>query len=457
MKTSWDRILHILQKNLNPGLFKIWISPLSAVIRDDHCELVAPNEFVASGVRDRLLTTVTQAASDVLGRPATVTVSTRPRSTALHPTPPSADPAVQRPIALPTPAATPPAALPPAPAPRTAPAWRFSFDDFVVGPCNELAFAASQGLCRKTLLSDQLILCSSPGLGKTHLLQAIGRSLTAIANTRAVRVRYLTAEEFATRMVLALKMREMDRFKAEFRDHVDILLLEDIHFLQGKEKIQDELLATLKALREHGSKIVLTSSFLPRELSGVDRQLASRFCAGLLAVIEHPDLDTRMRIVSHKARTRYQVDVPEDVSALLAQRIQADIRTLESCLQSLVLKAKLLNRQITTELALETLRNYEAKEAGPDLAAIIRAVCQNFRLSQDELSSKSRKQNIVIARNTAFYLARKHTGLSLEDIGQEFNRRHSTVIKGITKLEREIAQQTPLGRQITHTINHMNL
>ena len=133
------------------------------------------------------------------------------------------------------------------------------------------AFAASQGLCRETLISDQLILCSTPGLGKTHLLQAIGRSLTNVANTRSVRVRYLTAEEFATRMVLALKMREMDRFKAEFRDHVDILLLEDIHFLQGKEKIQDELLATLKALREHGSKIVLTSSFLPRELGSGER------------------------------------------------------------------------------------------------------------------------------------------------------------------------------------------
>ncbi|HBR07174.1 MAG TPA: chromosomal replication initiator protein DnaA, partial [Desulfovibrio sp.] len=180
--------------------------------------------------------------------------------------------------------------------------WRFSFDDFVVGPSNELAWAASTSLCRDTLTSDHLFLSAGPGLGKTHLLQAIGQNLSSRSNRRAPAIACLTAEEFATRLVLAIKAREVGRFKAEFREAVDVLLLEDIHFFQGKEKMQDELLCTLKALQARGCKVVCTSSFLPRELDGLGSSLVSQFTAGYLAEIQKPDFETRRRIVERKAK-----------------------------------------------------------------------------------------------------------------------------------------------------------
>jgi chromosomal replication initiator protein len=335
--------------------------------------------------------------------------------------------------------------------------WRFSFDDFVVGPSNALAHAASQSVCQQSLEADQLFLCSAPGLGKTHLLQAIGDHLARTANTSTVRLRYLTAEEFATRMVLALKQGDIGRFKSEFRENVDLLLMEDIHFLQGKEKIQDELLCTLKALQSRGAKVVFTSSFLPRELSGVDRQLASRVGSGFLANIENPDLETRIRIVEQKALRYHSVSIPEEVSSLMAERICSDVRQLESCLQNLVLKAKLLNQRITLDLAMQVLSNYEMEPNSPDMDQIVKAVCSTFRLNASDLKSKSRKQGIVMARNTAFFLARKYTDLSLKDIGERFNRRHSTVLKGITKVEREISMKTPHGRQLERAMDLLEM
>ena len=451
MKHGWEHILEILEKRLNPGLFKVWIKPLNAEFKGGNLVLTAPNDFVASWVRDRLVGTIREAAAQALGASPEITV----RAAGVTPRPASAKPALVTSAVRSMDAAC--GRVAPAESAPPSYQWRFSFDDFVVGPNNALAHAASQSVCRHSLSTDQLFLCSAPGLGKTHLLQAIGRQLFQEANVRRVRLRYLTAEEFATRMVMALRMNEIDRFKAEFRENVDLLLMEDIHFLQGKEKIQDELLATLKALQERGSKVVFTSSFLPKELSGVDSHLASRFGSGFLTVIERPDFETRMRIVEQKARSLYQVHLPEGVSSLLAERIRADIRQLESCLPNQVLKARLKREQITMEMALQVLSNYAQEQESPDIARIIDAVCRTFRLAPPELASKSRKQGVVMARNTAFFLARKYTDLSLNDIGRHFNRKHSTVLKGITKVEREMSRRTPHGRQFERALEVLDL
>lgn len=465
MKHGWDHILEILEKRLNPGLFKVWIKPLSATIADGQLTLVAPNDFVAAWVRDRLLDAVTEAAVQVLGEQPRIEVTAQAQrpgapkaqlvTSAVRSLPAGENRALSAPAIKSAPAAL---AGDSAPATTTSGyPWRFSFDDFVVGPSNALAHAASQSVCRTSFGSDKLFLCSGPGLGKTHLLQAIGSQMAETANVRRIRLRYLTAEEFATRMVVSLKMGEIERFKAEFRESVDILLLEDIHFLQGKERIQDELLATLKALQARGSRVVFTSSFLPHELSGVDSQLASRFGAGFLAVIDRPDFETRRRIVEHKAMRLHAARLPEDVSSLLAERITTDIRQLESCLQNLILKARLLKENISLDLVKQVLANYAVDLTNPNLDRIISAVCRTFDLQPPELASKSRKQGVVMARNTAFFLARKYTDLSLKDIGQRFNRKHSTVIKGITKVERDLSKRTPLGRQFERALNLLEI
>jgi chromosomal replication initiator protein len=448
MKAAWKQIRTSLEKSLNPGLFTVWIKPLDGVVEGGKLTLSAPNDFVANWVRDRLLQVIREAAAEVMGCDPRITIV----ASAAKPAKPEAS--------VPGVSATAPRAthlgLPIAEAPRPIPVhnWRFSFDDFVVGPSNELACAASKSLCDSAFSSDHLFLSSGPGLGKTHLLQSVGNQLCKAANRKHLKVACLSSEDFATRMVLAIKSRQVDVFKAQFRENLDVLLLEDVHFFQGKEKMQEELLCTLGALRERGCKVLLTSSFMPKEFSGVDNRLVSRFCSGFLAHINRPDMETRRRIVLEKAR-KLQVAVPVEVSELLAERITTDIRQLESCLSNLVLKARLLNRAVTLNLAWEVLDNYAVHNAAPDFLNIVEFICKSYGLSEDELKSKSRKRQVVLARNTAFYLARKHTDLSLKDIGDRLGRRHSTVLKGITKVEREISLQTPLGRQIEKTADRL--
>lgn len=455
MTDAWNRILDSLSKSLNPGLYTIWIKPLTARCEDGCLTLEAPNDFVASWVRDRLLGVVRDAAVQVLGFEPEVkieVVAGRPVETKEAGT---AEKAKVLPAAKRVDTAS-QMGLPIVQVPRSMSSvnWRFRFRDFVVGPSNELAAAASKGICSDNLPGDRLFLSAGPGLGKTHLLQSIGNRLSAVSNKDRISIACMTAEEFATRFVLAMRAKELTRFKSELRESMDVLLLENVQFFQGKEKMQDELLGTLDALQARGCKVVLTSSYLPRELSNLDDQLVSRFCSGFMAVIDRPDYETRRRIVQNKA-VFHGVDIPQPITELLAERITSDIRQLESCLNNLVFKAKLLNQQVSMELAWDVLRNFSNTESRPDMDRIVAFICNAFDLSHQQLKSKSRKQQIVLARNTAFYLARQHTDLSLESIGEKLNRRHSTVIKGITKVEREISMQTPLGRQIEQTIERL--
>lgn len=218
--------------------------------------------------------------------------------------------------------------------------------------------------------------------------------------------------------------------------------------------MQDELLNTLKSLQNQGRRVVMTSTFLPRELSDIDANLLSRFAQGFMAVIDKPDHQTRMGIIQAKASAA-QVNMPGSVAELLADRIKTDVRQLESCLKNIILKAKLLNMDISMDLAWEILQNYNLDSASIDLDKIISFVCQAYGFGFDDLRSKSRKRDRVVARNTAFYLARKHTDLSLVDIGRRFNRKHSTVIKGIASVEQEVSRKTMLGNQIARTMNQL--
>lgn len=450
MRDSWNKILKFLEKGLNPGLYKVWIKPLKAEVSSNTIKLYAPNDFVAAWVRDRLMDNIKEAGEQVLGSSPKVEIGVRksvekPAVTVNKPRPAAARP-VQTSMGLPM--------MSSAVVNTRIPRWRFSFDDFVIGESNRLACAASRSLCDNTLPGDQLFMSSAPGLGKTHLLHSIGKNLCASSNKKRISIACLTAEEFANRMVLALKAGEISRFKSEFRENVDCLLLEDIHFFQGKQKMQDEILETLKSLQLRGSKVVMTSSFLPRELEKVDQQLVSRFSSGLLALISTPDFETRKRIVENKA-VRLGTQVPDSISELLADRITTDVRQLESCLQNLVLKARLLNRDVSQELAWQVLENYSIAKAAPNYESIVDHICRSYELTPDQLRSKSRKRQIVLARNTAFFLARRYTELSLKDIGTRLGRRHSTVIKGITNIEREISLQTPLGRQLQDTIDRL--
>lgn len=447
--------------------------------------VLAPNDFVADWVRSRHAELISAAAEQVLGCPVNLIIEASDLSVSADDSITEAAPVLPsvavcpgaratRGLLLPiastqpeTPTPTPKRArrTDPLPAPARPVAeqlslpirtsaksfnWRYGFDGFVVGPCNDLAFTAARNMLPDHGAVDTLFLSSGPGLGKTHLTQAVGQALCQSANRRA-KVEYLSAESFSNAFVQALKARDIDAFKARFRD-VDVLLLEDVHFLQGKEKMQVEVLSTVKALQERGSRVVLTSSFAPRELNNLDPTLVSRFCSGFLAGMDKPDFPTRRRILQDKA-SKGEVRLTDDVCDLMADRLSGDVRQLEGCLSNLLLRAQMQGSDVSLAMASEILAQYAQESPFFDLDSITRRVCEGFGVSPEQLLARSRRNLNVTARNTAFYLARKHTELSLHDIGEHFNRRHSTVLKGIASVEREIVRETSVGRQIATTLS----
>ena len=482
MKENWSDILDALRHMLPEGKFKVFLEPLKGrVVRlsseresaqgmlvaapsfEWEVRLTAANDFMASQVRDQFSQAIAEAGRIVLGSAPKVTVKTGSTAKkAEMPKPVNAEELAKSmptapgvlvsrgqqldlPIGLPR-----VRAFNPASALR---GFRHSFDDFVVGPCNQLAFAAASNILDASAPVDMVFLSSGAGLGKTHLTQAVGRALSMEAANRQVRMEYLTAEEFTSQFIHATRFGALDEFKERFRD-LDMLLLEDVHFLRGKERTQEELLSTIKALQSRGGRVVLTSSFAPSDLNGVDSQLVSRFCSGFVAGMERPDRDTRLHILHEKAR-RQCIVLPNRVADLLADRLTGDVRLLESCLHNLKLQAQFNGYKVSEEMAMDVIRAVARTSPNLSIEDVVSLICRSFDLTPAQLASKSRRQNLVVARNTAFFLLRKHTDLTLEEIGDRFNRKHSTVIKGITAVEREMSRRSALGNQIEHAVSNI--
>lgn len=442
MKTKWTEIVGNLRNSLESGAFRIWVAPLEANVSAQGLDLIVPNPFMGKWIEAHLLKEIREAAAPVLGIAADqvrisfqVGKQQRPRPAAAI-------------LANVMPAAS-QASLPiSSPAPQAASGvWRYRFEDFVTGSSNTLAVAAARDLCQSGQVRT-LFVTSGSGLGKTHLAQAAGQLLSQ--SRQPLKVGYLTAERFASRFVAAMRAKDLETFKQSLCS-LDVLLLEDVHFLQKKSAMQEFVLAIIKNLQAKGGRVIFTSSFSPRQMQDMDSQLASHFCSGILASMEKPDLEMRREILRRKA-DHFQIALPDEVSNLLSQRLSSDVRQLESCLKSMIFKARLLNSGLTVDLALETMEQYSGAEMSLDLPAIVRLVCESFGLTEAQLKSRSRKHEYVQGRNAVFYLARKHTELSLENIGSALNRRHSTVTRSITQVERELAMETREGRQLAKTV-----
>ncbi len=318
---------------------------------------------------------------------------------------------------------------------RPAPAYdsRYTFDEFVVGPSNRFAHAAALAVAREPAKAyNPLFIFGPVGLGKTHLLQAIGHE--TMRCQPEVNCLYVTAEKFTNQLINAIQNRTTIRFREKFRN-VDVLLIDDIHFLGGKEATQEEFFHTFNALHDKHKQIVVSSDRPPKGIPGLEERIISRIEWGLVTDIQAPDFETRAAILRKKAQ-RDNIRVPDEVTLFIAEKVRSNIRELEGALIRVVAYSHMLVKPITREVAQEVLHNLireSEKKITVDL--IQRKVAEHFDIRPSEMTAKRRSKNVVLPRQVAMYLSRELTDFSLPEIGGYFGGRdHTTVMHACDKI-----------------------
>jgi chromosomal replication initiator protein len=311
---------------------------------------------------------------------------------------------------------------------------RYRFDSFVAGKSNELAYAAAKSISENPSGSfNPLFIYGGAGLGKTHLIQAIGQQIREIFPRR--KVAYMSADSLVTEIITSIRYDRMAQFREKYRS-VDALLLDDIQFLAGKERTQEEFFHTFNALYEAQKQIVFTSDAPPKDIPTLEERLRSRFEWGLIADIQPPDLETKVAILRKKAEEK-KMDLPHDVALFIAERVRSNIRELEGHLNRVTAFASLTGNRLTVDVAREALKDLLGKENKPlTPQEIIRVVATYYGQTVTNLKSKSNQQTIAFPRQVAMYLCKHMTDLSYPEIGRHFgNKHHSTVMYSVEKID----------------------
>jgi chromosomal replication initiator protein len=347
------------------------------------------------------------------------------------------------------------AAQAPAPAVPAAPATvsrglvlnpRFTFDTFVVGPSNQFAHAAARAVGESPSRSyNPLFLYGWVGLGKTHLMHAIAHEV--LLRSPGMRVLYLSAERFLNELINALRFERMHEFKQRYRE-LDVLLVDDVQFIAGKDSTQEEFFHTFNALHDAQKQIVLTSDALPKEIPTLEERLRSRFEWGLIADIQPPNLEMKVAILRKKAAAE-KIEIPNDVALYIAGSVRTNVRELEGRLNRVLAFSSLTGKPLSVELARETLKDIlgtEETRAVP--TEILKLVAAHYGLRVSDMKAKSNAKPIAFPRQVAMFLCRKLTGLSYPEIGRLFNdKHHSTVMHSVEKIER-LAEDDPNFRKV---------
>jgi len=286
---------------------------------------------------------------------------------------------------------------------------------------------------------------SGTGMGKSHLSQAIGHYI--LSENPVDRVYYMTAEDFSNEMVHAFRNDTINDFKRKYRNQCDVLLLEDVHFLSGKERTQIELALTLDTLFESHKKIIFSSSCLPADIPKLNDKLRSRLSCALISNIDPPDFKTRVRILEKKSKLN-RCKIPENVIHFLASELTEDVRQLESGLIGVTAKSSLLGMPVDLRLAESVVKNIVRNRESITIEAIKKLVCKHFQISVKDIVSSSRKKSIVQPRQIAIFLSRRYTDAPLQAIGKSFNRYHATALHSIGAVEREIKGNGPIQKQV---------
>lgn len=420
MNSFWRFCLARFEKELPPQQFTTWIKPLQVRIEGNALTLVAPNRFVQQWIRDRFLARIEQLALEHLQRPLDVRLVLLERE---HPAP---SPAPAAPAIAPGPAKPSSREIS-----RLNPA--FTFDTFVTGKANELARAAAMQVGeRPGAAYNPLFVYGGVGLGKTHLIQAIGNQLRAGAPES--KIRYIHAEQYVSDVVRAYQHKAFDDFKRYYHS-LDLLLIDDIQFFSGKNRTQEEFFYAFNALIEAHRQVVITCDTYPREISGIENRLISRFGWGLTVSVEPPELEMRVAILLKKAEAD-GVRLDENVAFFLARHIQSNVRELEGGLKRVLAYARFTGLPLSVEVCRDALRDLLAiQHRQISVENIQKTVADYYKIKISEMYSKRRSRNVARPRQVAMALAKELTQLSLPDIGDAFGGRdHTTVLHACRKV-----------------------
>jgi chromosomal replication initiator protein len=328
---------------------------------------------------------------------------------------------------------------------------RYTFETFVVGSCNQFAHAASRAVAETPSKAyNPLFLYGGVGLGKTHLMQAVGHAIKK--NWKDMRLAYVSSERFTNEVINSLRYDRMVSFRERYRN-VDVLLMDDIEFIAGKERTQEEFFHTFNTLYEAQKQVVISSDCPPKEIPGLEERLRSRFAWGLTADLQTPDLETKLAILAKKAEG-HGVGLPDNVAHFVASRIRSSIRDLEGALTRLVAYSSLTGDEISLAMAQEHLKNLvDSDERHISIENIQRAVCREFGLSLSQLKARNNTRAVAYPRQIAMYLAKEMTPASLPQIGREFGgKHHTTVLHSIKK----IVEARKLDRDLNRLINKLS-
>jgi len=426
LESLWSRMLIALATKVPPAALDSWLRPCRlTAVEGDHMKIAAPNTYTRDWLHQHHTESLQAAAREVLGGNPRVSLD------------------IDR--DAPSPVAAPSAAEPPVAAPGLS--ARYTFDSFVVGNSNQFAQAACQAVAElPSRAYNPLFIYGGVGLGKTHLLHAVGHQIARLYPH--LRLLYLSSERFTNDLINAIRYDRTAEFRAKYRT-IDLLLIDDIQFISGKERTQEEFFHTFNDLYEARKQIVVSSDAAPKEIPDLEERLRSRFEWGLIADIQPPDFETRVAILKKKAEIE-RVRLADDVAYLIASRIKANIREIEGSLTRMIAFCSLSGRDMSVELAQEVLADlWGEEERVITMDHIQRKVAEFFGIKLSDMRAKNRTKSVAFPRQVAMYLSRQLTHASLSDIGRAFGGKdHTTVIHAVSKLQVLIQEDQKLKQTI---------
>ncbi len=464
LATVWQQIVEDLQPNQ-----RAWLRPSVPVTLHENTAIIAvPNDFTRNQLEGRLRNHIEDALTEAFGREIRMLVTVNPALDDATPDP--VDESTDRSVGLST---NHHRAFEPTPAPREeqqepAPSSRpsaletrlnpkYTFETFVIGSSNRFPHAAAVAVAEAPGKAyNPLLVYGDSGLGKTHLLHAIGHYVRSLYSN--AKVRYVSSEEFTNEFINAIRDDRQDRFKRRYRD-VDVLLIDDIQFLEGKTQTQEEFFHTFNTLHNANKQIVLTSDRAPKRLEALEDRLRNRFEWGLITDVQPPDLETRIAILRKKAAMD-RLTAPPDVLEFIASKIQTNIRELEGALIRVTAFANLNRQEVDMTLAEIVLKDLIPEGGEPEIthALIIAQTAAYFGVSLEDLTGPSRGRHLVMARQIGMYLCRELTSMSLPQIGREFGGRdHTTVMYADRKIRQLLAERRAVFNQVSELTNRVKI